>query len=270
MPARAAARLRVMKHFALLAAFISFAALAEGASAPPADKGAIDRSDPRVALSARIPGSKPEDLRATPVAGIYEFTHGAEITYISADAKYLFSGDMYRVADKGDFPNLTDVRRRELRLKLLADVPEAQMLVFGPANAAHTISVFTDVDCPWCRKLHSQIGEYNRLGIRVRYLFYPRTGPNTESWFKAESVWCSADRKDAFTRAKLGEKLTAPRCANSPVAREFRLGHDIGIDGTPGIVLDNGELIPGYIAPAQLLAHLQRPGDPISGARSNN
>jgi thiol:disulfide interchange protein DsbC len=252
-----------MKHYALLllAALIPLAAFAEGA---------IDKSDSRVALSAKIPGSKPEDLRATPVPGIYEFTHGADITYISADAKYLFSGDMYRVSGKGDFPNLTDTRRRELRLKLLADMPESQMVVFGPANAAHTVTVFTDVDCPWCRKLHSQIDDYNKLGIRVRYLFYPRTGPNTESWFKAESVWCSANRKDAFTRAKLGEKLSAPRCANSPVAKQYQLGRAIGIDGTPGMVLDNGELIPGYLPPAKLIAHIERPIDnPVSGERSN-
>ena len=79
------------------------------------------------------------------------------------------------------------------------------MIVFGPANAKHTITVFTDFDCPWCRRLHSQIAEYNKLGIRVRYMFFPRTGPHTESWAKAEAVWCAEDRKATFTRAKLGE-----------------------------------------------------------------
>jgi thiol:disulfide interchange protein DsbC len=215
-------------------------------------------ADPRLALAAKIPGAKPEDLRATPVAGIYELTHGADISYVSADAKYVFAGDMYRISSGGDFPNLSETRRRELRLKMLGEVPESQMVVFGPANSAHTISVFTDVDCPWCQRLHSQITEYNRLGIRVRYLFYPRSGPKTESWAKAEAVWCAADRNDALTRSKRGEKLPLAVCPNSPVAREYKLGHDIGVSGTPGVVLENGELIPGYISPPQMLMHIKQ------------
>ncbi len=129
-----------------------------------------------------------------------------------------------RVSDKGEFPNLSETRRRELRLAKLAELPESQMLVFGSDKADHTITVFTDVDCPWCRRLHSQIADYNKLGIRVRYLFFPRSGPDTESWAKADAVWCSADRKDAFTRTKGGEEIKAKACAGSPVAREYKLG----------------------------------------------
>jgi len=229
-------------------------------SKPPAAEAAapIAKDDPRAVLAAKIPGSRPEDFRATPVAGIYELIHGTDISYVSADAKYVFAGDMYRVSDKGDFPNLSETRRRELRLARLSELPESQMLVFGPANAQHTISVFTDVDCPWCRKMHSQIADYNKLGIRVRYLFFPRTGPDTESWAKADAVWCSADRKDAFTRTKGGEQIKPRACPGSPVAREYKLGHDLGVTGTPGVVLENGELIPGYLPPAQLLAHIRQ------------
>jgi thiol:disulfide interchange protein DsbC len=228
------------------------AAAANPASAP------VTSTDPRVALAAKIPGAKPEDFRATPVPGIFELTHGSDISYVSADAKYVFAGDLYRVASKGDFPNLSEVRRRELRLAKLGEVPESQMLVFGPEKAQHTITVFTDIDCPWCRRLHSQMADYNKLGIRVRYMFFPRTGPDTESWAKADTVWCSADRKAAFTRAKSGEELAAKACPGSPIAREYQLGHDIGVEATPGVVLENGELIPGYMAPAQLLARIQQ------------
>jgi len=224
------------------------------AATAPATNGA----DPRIALAAKVPGSKPEDFRATPVPGIFELTHGADISYVSADAKFVFSGDLYRVAAKGDFPNLSEGRRRELRLAKLDEIPESQMLVFGPEKAKHTITVFTDVDCPWCRRLHSQMADYNKLGIRVRYMFFPRTGPDTESWAKADAVWCSADRKAAFTKAKAGEDLALKACPGSPVAREYQLGHDIGVTGTPGVVIETGELIPGYMAPAQLLAHIQK------------
>ena len=108
------------------------------------------------------------------------------------------------------------------------------MVVFSPPNPKYTVTVFTDVDCVYCRALHRQIADYNRLGVRVRYVFFPRTGPNTASWFKAEQVWCSADRKDALTRAKLGEPLAAKVCADNPVAREYALGQAIGLEGTPG------------------------------------
>lgn len=238
-------------------------AAAESAAGTPA---AVASGDPRIALAAKIPGAKPEDLRATPVAGIYEITHGTDISYISADGAYVFAGDMYKVSDSSEFPNLSEVRRRELRLGLLAKVPESEMLVFGPASATHTITVFTDIDCPWCRQMHSQIAEYNKLGVRVRYLFYPRSGPDTESWSKADTVWCSADRKAAFTRAKLGNKMDLKPCAGSPVARDYQLGRDIGITGTPGVVLASGELIPGYLSPPQLIAHLKQAAAEASAA----
>ncbi|HXC57908.1 MAG TPA: DsbC family protein [Steroidobacteraceae bacterium] len=231
---------------------------APATSKPSAAAPAVGKDDPRVLLAAKIPGSKPEDFRATPVPGIFELVHGNDISYVSADAKYVFAGDMYRVSDKGDFPNLSETRRRELRVARLSEVPESQMLVFGPDKAEHTITVFTDVDCPWCRKLHAQIADYNKLGIRVRYMFFPRTGPDTESWAKADAVWCSADRKDAFTRTKGGEEIKARACAGSPVAREYKLGRDIGVTGTPGVILENGELIPGYLPPSQMLVHIRK------------
>ena len=135
------------------------------------------------------------------------------------------------------------------------------MLVFGPKDPKYTVTVFTDVDCGYCRKLHSQIAEYNRLGIRVRYLFWPRSGPDTESWTKAEQVWCSANRGEALTRAKRGETLNAPtNCSGLPVAREYELGKEIGIRGTPAIVLGSGEMLPGYLPPAQLLQQLRGKG----------
>ena len=114
------------------------------------------------------------------------------------------------------------------------------MVIFSPPQPKYTVTVFTDVDCAYCRELHRQIADYNRLGVRVRYIFYPRTGPNTESWRKAEQVWCSADRKSALTRAKLGQPLEAKPCGSTPVEQEYELGKAIGLEGTPGIVAANG------------------------------
>jgi thiol:disulfide interchange protein DsbC len=230
---------------------------ATGAAAPDASAkaaAAVSATDPRIAIAAKMQGVKPEDLHATPVAGIYELLRGADAAYVSSDGKYAILGDL---VETGSNHNLTENRRRDMRLKMLAAIPEAQMVIFGPENAKHTITVFTDMDCAYCRKLHSQIADYNKLGIKVRYIAYPRTGPNTASWSKAEQVWCSADRKTALTEAKLGKTLPGKVCADNPVAREYQLGEQFNLQGTPTLILGNGEMVGGYLAPPDLVQALK-------------
>lgn len=236
---------------ALLGAVACVALRAQPAQSPAT---AQPKADPRAEIASRIPGARPEELRPSPIPGVYELTRGTDIAYVSADGKYAITGDLYDLASNDD---LTEQHRRDLRVKAIAAVPESEMVIFGPANPKYTVTVFTDLDCPFCRKLHNQIGEYNRLGVRVRYLFYPRSGPNTPAWTKAEQVWCSADRKDALTRAKAGEALKTRPCANTPVARGYALGKDFAIEGTPAIIMADGELLPGYVPPDVLLQHLK-------------
>ncbi|MGH8206420.1 MAG: DsbC family protein [Steroidobacteraceae bacterium] len=226
----------------------------------------IGAVSPAPAVAAR----GPDAVAPTPVPGIVEVRRGAEIVYMSRDGKYVFTGDMYRVAGHSD---LTEMRRRELRRELIGQVPESQMVVFSPPDAKYTVTVFTDVDCVYCRALQRQIKDYNRLGIKVRYVFFPRTGPHTGSWYKAEQVWCSPDRRAALTRAKLGEPLDTKPCGHTPVAREYALGESIGLEGTPGIVAANGALLGGYLPPDALLTALQQsalpPTDAGTGAPSS-
>jgi thiol:disulfide interchange protein DsbC len=224
------------------------------AASPTAAAPAMSAADPRVAIAAKMQGVKAEDLHATPIPGIYELLRAGDAAYVSSDGKYAIIGDLYETGSNKD---LTENRRRDLRLKLLAAIPEAQMVVFGPLNAKHTITVFTDMDCAYCRKLHSQISDYNRLGIKVRYIAYPRSGPNTASWSKAEQVWCAADRKTALTEAKLGKTLPNKICPDNPVAKEYDLGQQFNLQGTPTLILGNGEMVAGYLAPADLAAELK-------------
>ncbi len=210
--------------------------------------------DPRAQIVSKIPGTRVEDLRPSPIPGIYELVHGVDIAYVTADAKYAISGDLIDLAAND---NLTEQRRREARAKLIGAIPDSDMVIFGPRSPKYTVTVFTDVDCAYCREFHSQIAEYNRLGIRVRYLFYPRTGPNTESWTKAEQVWCSKDRNAALTEAKRGVALAAKPCQTSPVARDYALGQDFDLKGTPAIVMADGELVGGYMSPSALAQHLK-------------
>ncbi len=206
------------------------------------------------AVAARIPGAKPAELRVTPVPGIYEYRRGAEMVYVTEDGRYAFAGDLYQLSDRS---NLSDTRRRELRLELLKPMAESGMVVFAPPNPKYTITVFTDIDCGYCRTLHSQMAEYNRLGIKVRYVAFPRSGPDTESWTKAEQVWCAKDTKAALTRAKKGEKLDSALCKSNPVAEQYAMGRAMGLAGTPGIITETGELLPGYLPPQSLLQALQ-------------
>ncbi len=251
----------------ILAIALGSIAVALGATPVPAPANAAPAPTPLeaelAAVAAHIPGAKASELRTTPVAGIYEYSHGAELVYVTADGRYGFAGDLYRMSDKS---NLSDARRRELRLALIGAVPESSMVVFAPTvKTKYTITVFTDVDCTYCRALHKQIAEYNRLGVKVRYLFFPRTGPNTESWAKAEQVWCSADRRAALTQAKLGAALTAAVCKPNPIAEQYALGRAIGLTGTPGIVTDSGDLLPGYAPPDELVQELQQDATPGPG-----
>ncbi|MEZ5498786.1 MAG: DsbC family protein [Steroidobacteraceae bacterium] len=225
-----------------------------GALSASLASAADTESDTRAALAKRLPGAKPSDLRPSPIDGMYEFTRGADIAYVTRDGKYVIAGDLYDLAAE---KNLSEDRRRDARLKLLAGVGASDRLEFAPSNPRYTITVFTDVDCGYCRKLHSQIAEYNRLGVAVDYLFFPRSGPGTDSWHKAESVWCSSDRNAALTSAKRGEPIKAKPCANTPVARHYALGEQVGVHGTPAMIMPNGEMLPGYVPPAMLVRHLQ-------------
>ena len=228
------------------------ASAAEPARPAPAELPA----DPRVALLKRLPaGSKVEDLQPSPIPGIYQFTQGADISYLTADGKYFLDGNLYDMESRD---NLTEALRVRARMALIGAVPESQMLIFGPKNPLYTITVFTDVDCAYCRKMHSEMAELNRLGVRVRYMFFPRTGPNTDSWKKAEVVWCSPNRNEALTRAKTGAQMDMSKtCDATPVAREYALGQSIGVRGTPAIVTENGDYIAGYMPPRELVDEIK-------------
>jgi len=245
-PAAISLGLAVALGLAVLGANLTSAADSTAAAGKPS-------AETSARIAKKIPGAKPEDVRASPIAGMYEVTMAGTVAYVSADGKYLIHGDLYDIDAR---TNLTEDRRTTARLKAVSGLKDDQTIIFAPATAAkHTITVFTDVDCGYCRKLHSEIDELNKLGIRVRYAAFPRSGPGSPSWGKMEAVWCAKDRKDAITRAKQGEDISSAKCGAgaTSVAREYQLGEDIGVRGTPAILAENGELIGGYM-PAKKLA----------------
>lgn len=234
----------------LTTAIIAAAALVPAYAAEPADAAAR-----KAAIAKKFPGVKAEDIRMSPVSGVYEVPLGADIAYVSVDGRYLIAGDLYEIDSRS---NLTEASRTAARTKTLAKLDEREMIVFKPAVVKHTITVFTDVDCGYCRKLHSQVDEINKLGIQVRYLAYPRGGPGSDEWRKMEAVWCAKDRKAAITEAKKGAEVKSANCGATPIARHYQLGEDFSVRGTPAIFTSGGDYIGGYLPPAELLKQLEQ------------
>ena len=228
------------------------AATAATPTADPAELAAV-----RAAVKANMPDLDPEHLRPTPMPGIYEIQIGMNFGYVTADGRYLIAGDLTDLQTRQE---ITEDRRRVARVELVDKLDKGGFIEFAPETlpAKYTVTVFTDVDCGYCRMLHRQIKEYNARGIAVRYLFFPRSGPDTASFYKAEEVWCSADRKAALTQAKAGVDIKGDKSCTNPVMAQLQAAAELGLRGTPSIVLPNGELVPGYRAPDDLLDVLQK------------
>jgi len=207
----------------------------------------------RAAINKLVPNGTADSIEPSPVAGIYEVLVGTQLYYVSKDGRYLFSGKLYDVDQRKD---LTSPKTQQVKLDAINAIGEENMIIFAPKDYKHTITVFTDIDCGYCRKLHSEIDQYNDLGIRVRYMSYPRAGLGSPSYKKAVSVWCADDPKKALTQAKAGKEIEQKECDN-PVKTEMELGQAVGINGTPALFLEDGELLPGYVPPKRLLALLQ-------------
>jgi thiol:disulfide interchange protein DsbC len=211
--------------------------------ADPGSQAAIDAS-----LKKVLPDMKTDQIRPSPIEGVSEVQVGPRLFYVTNDGRYLLQGSLIDLQTRQD---ISEERRKTFRMDAVNAVGEQNMIIFPAKNPRHTITVFTDVDCTYCRKLHQQINRYNDLGITVRYLLYPRSGADTPSYYKAVTVWCSENRQDALTRAKAGEDLKQRTCAN-PVLSLIELGQEMGLQGTPAIILDDGEMVPGYVPPEKL------------------
>ncbi len=194
-----------------------------------------------------------KSVEKTPIPGLYEVMVGPRIFYSSEDGRYFMQGSMIDLETRQD---LTEVKVAAARLKSIHEMGYDQMIRFGPDMSKHEVFVFTDIDCGYCRKLHDQINDYIKSGIAINYLFYPRAGIDSESYDKAVSVWCADNQQTALTDSKKGKSLDKKSCDN-PVERHYKLGQLLEARGTPLIVTQTGEKIPGYVPPEKLLTILE-------------
>lgn len=216
-------------------------------------------------LSKIAPQDEPDSIKPTVVNGLYEVIFGSEIFYLSADGRYVLQGAL---VDLETNKNLTDVAQSEIRAQLMTKLDESEMIVFSPAKPRHTLTVFTDIDCGYCRKLHTEMDQLNSYGIKVRYMLYPRSGLNTPSHQKAINVWCAKDQQSAMTNAKAGKSVPEANCDN-PIESQLMLGQQMGVTGTPALLLDDGTVVPGY-RPAKELAELLDASASASASASAN
>jgi thiol:disulfide interchange protein DsbC len=198
-------------------------------------------------------GHAPDSLKATPVAGIFEAKFGGEIIYVSGDAHYVLVGDLIDAQSKS---SLTEASRSTDRLAIVKTIDASKTIEFkAKGEEKHILYVFTDVDCPFCVKLHKEVPALNEKGVTVRYLAYPRAGVGSPAYKKMVNVWCADNKQEALTKVKNGETIETKDCTN-PVADDFALGQKLGVDGTPALVTADGLMIPGFRPADQLVKML--------------
>lgn len=241
--------------------FIKYAALAFSAvmfSNAYASEDAVKK-----ALTSAMPTAKIESVKTSEMKGVYEVMIEGNIYYVSEDGKYLLQGHLIDLKAKKDLTeeklSAEQAKLAPERKKDLEAIGENNMIIFKAKIKKYQISVFTDIDCGYCRKLHSEMDQYLAEGITVRYLFFPRAGKGSESYNKAISVWCAEDRNAALTAAKQGKNPENKQCKN-PVDAHMALAEKFGVKGTPMIVTEKGNVLPGYV-PAKQLAQALASGE---------
>ena len=209
------------------------------------------------ALESGNQGLTVGNIRKAAMPGMYEVQlANGPILYTNETGEYFIVGDLYSVTPDG-YVNLAEQRRDAHRVEQLSQVDTKDMIVFSPKEAPRAyVTVFTDVTCYYCQKLHQEVPELNRRGIEVRYLAYPRAGMGSEGFYKLETAWCSSDPNDVITRLKNKEQVPTASCADNPIASQYQLGQELGVRGTPAIVTQDGKMIPGYQSATDLIASL--------------
>ncbi|AHG19317.1 protein-disulfide isomerase [Chania multitudinisentens RB-25] len=211
--------------------------------------GTVHADDAAIQKALGSLGIQQADIQPSPVAGLKTVLTESGVLYISEDGKHILQGPLYDVSGKQPV-NITN-QLLFTKLEALQD----QMIVYKAAQEKHVITVFTDITCGYCHKLHQQMKEYNELGITVRYLAFPRQGLNSQAEKDMQSIWCSADKAKAFDAAIKGDAVSPATC-KTDISKHYALGLLFGIQGTPAIIMQDGRMIPGYQGPKEMAAML--------------
>ena len=220
-----------------------------------ADSADQDIKELKQALSKQLPQAAGAEISKTPIDGLFQVIASSKIMYMTKDARYVIDGDLIDLVERR---NITEGVRSGTRKNLLDKLGEKNMLVYNPkGEAKHTITVFTDIYCPYCRRLHQEMDQYMAAGVKVRYIFLPFKGK--KSFDDSVSVWCAEDQNAAMDKAKSGDEIESKTCDN-PIERHRALATTLGIRGTPAIMYENGVMNPGYIPADKVIKQLESLG----------
>ena len=232
----------------LLALFLSSSAIA----------GEKEEQQIRSTLATLAPTLQIDSITQSEVPGLYQVLFGTRVIYLTGDGKYLLQGSIMDTESRED---LAETAISSVRTKILNSLKEEDMVVFAPEETKHTVTVFTDIDCGYCRKMHAEMKDYNDLGIKIRYVSYPRAGVGSESFNKSEAVWCAENREEAMTIAKLGGSLKDVKAKEncvSPVRDQYMTGQALSLQGTPATFLENGKRVGGYLSASDLMKQIEQ------------
>ncbi len=205
-------------------------------------------------LQKQLPPGQSVQVKDTPVPGLYEITLDGQVFYISGDGRYAFQGNLIDLKTK---QNLTEPAKQKARIALLKTLPLDKAITYpAKGKQKREVWVFDDLDCPYCRKLHAVFPKLQAAGVTIHVLFFPRNGLGSESYFGAIKVWCAKDRRKAFDEAMETGRVPDTKVCRHPINEHLALAQKIGVTGTPFMVLDNGEVIPGFVPPKMLIQHL--------------
>lgn len=209
------------------------------------------------------------EVRPSPIEGLYQVQiAGGPILYVTPTGDMMIANGELLAIGPGGFSRVEDPQLVQKRQQALAELDPAEAITFKPEGETKAVVyVFTDVDCGFCRRLHQQVDTYeeNRqklpgyrdLGIEIRYLAYPRSGMGTASADKLITAWCSDDQQGAMDRLKHLRSVTTQSCDDHPVAKHLALGAELGVSGTPALLLSDGRMVAGYVPPADLAEMLE-------------
>lgn len=204
----------------------------------------------RADLQQTMPDIQLQSLTELADSGLFEAVISDRVYYFTSDGNYLIQGSVLSLKTR---ENLTQQRELGIKSDILSRQNPDDLITFAPEKVDYMLTVFTDVDCTYCRKMHEQVAEYNALGIGIRYMAFPRAGVESESAKKLVEVWCAKDPQQAMTDAKAERKIKNTKvCEDNPIIAQFQTGQRLGVEGTPALFLENGQMLPGYVPPKRL------------------
>lgn len=219
---------------------------------------AFGADDIAAQLAAKL-GVSSKDVTPGPIPGFYSVVLGPQVVYVTTDGRYLLRGD---ILDRTDGKNLSAGQRDAARLAYIASIGEQDMILFAPPHPKHVLTVLTDIDCGYCRQLAEDMPQLLSMGVELRYIAFPRTGVGSPSWDKAMAVWCAKNRQVAYQYAMRGADIAAGKCDPAPVLAGYEFAQKLGVDGTPVIIDEYGQMIDGYLPPDQLVKLLDEQSPP--------